>query len=81
MESLERINNMGKTVIVVTHEKALVDHFKKRVITIKNGHIVNDQAGGAYSYKKPENQLLLPEAERKIRSEHPERSERENKNE
>ena len=54
MESLERINNMGKTVIVVTHEKALVDRFKKRVISIKNGHITNDQISGAYSYKKPE---------------------------
>jgi len=54
MESLERINNMGRTVIVVTHEKALVDHFKKRVITIKNGSIINDQIAGAYSYKKPD---------------------------
>jgi len=54
MESLERINAMGKTIIVVTHEKALVDHFKKRVISIKSGHIINDQIGGAYSYKKIE---------------------------
>jgi len=54
MESLERINNMGKTVIVVTHEKTLVDRFKKRVISIRNGHIVNDQIGGEYSYRKAE---------------------------
>ena len=59
MESLERINNMGKTVIVVTHEKALVDHFKKRVITIKNGRIINDQVSGAYNYRKAENSNLL----------------------
>jgi len=68
MASLERINNMGKTVIVVTHETALVDHFKKRVITIKNGHIANDQIGGAYSYRKAENQHLF-DIERKIRAE------------
>ena len=58
MESLERINNMGKTVIVVTHEKALVDRFKKRVITIRNGALINDQIAGAYSYKKPVNPQL-----------------------
>ena len=79
MESLERINNMGKTVIVVTHEKALVDHFKKRVITIKNGYIVNDQSGGAYTYKKNAPQLLSPDAERITRVERPERLERENR--
>lgn len=43
MESLERINNMGKTVIVVTHEKALVDRFKKRVISLKNGALIGDK--------------------------------------
>ncbi|GHU34374.1 cell division ATP-binding protein FtsE [Clostridia bacterium] len=52
MELLERINNLGKTVIVITHEKALVDHFKKRVVTIREGSIINDQASGAYSYKR-----------------------------
>ncbi|MCL1793226.1 MAG: cell division ATP-binding protein FtsE [Oscillospiraceae bacterium] len=46
MESLERINKMGKTVIVVTHEKALVDRFKKRVISIKNGTVINDRPSG-----------------------------------
>jgi cell division transport system ATP-binding protein len=48
MESLERINHMGKTVIVVTHEKALVDRFKKRVISIKNGTVIGDRPGGEY---------------------------------
>jgi cell division transport system ATP-binding protein len=46
MESLERINKMGKTVIVVTHEKALVDRFKKRVKTKKNGTVINDRPSG-----------------------------------
>ena len=67
MESLERINNMGKTVIVVTHEKALVDRFRKRVITIKNGSIINDQIGGAYSYRKAEEQRLF-DIQRKLQA-------------
>ncbi|MCL2813773.1 MAG: cell division ATP-binding protein FtsE [Oscillospiraceae bacterium] len=52
MESLERINNMGKTVIVVTHEKALVDRFKKRVISLKNGALIGDKPGGTTFTKK-----------------------------
>ena len=35
----------GKTVIVVTHEKDLVDYFKQRVITIKHGKIADDRIG------------------------------------
>lgn len=48
MELLERINNIGRTVIVITHEKALVDHFKKRVVTIRKGSIVSDEIGAGY---------------------------------
>jgi len=72
MESLERINNMGKTVIVVTHEKALVDRFKKRVITIKNGLIINDQVGGEYTYKKAEEQRLF-DIQRRLQAEQEQR--------
>ncbi len=47
MNLLVRINQVvGRTVIVVTHEKQLVDHFNKRVVTIENGEIVSDKAGG-----------------------------------
>jgi len=52
MELLERINDIGRTVIVITHEKALVDHFKKRVVTIRKGEIVSDEIGAGYLYKK-----------------------------
>jgi len=52
MEVLERINNIGRTVIVITHEKALVDHFKKRVITIRKGEIVSDEIGAGYVQKR-----------------------------
>lgn len=46
MDLLIRINNLGKTVIVVTHEKDLVNIFKKRVVTIRDGEIVSDRSGG-----------------------------------
>lgn len=45
MSLLVKINELGTTVLVVTHEKELVDHFKKRVVTIKDGKIVNDEIG------------------------------------
>lgn len=49
MDLLIRINaTVGKTIIVVTHEKELVDIYKKRVITIENGEIVSDRTGGTY---------------------------------
>ena len=46
MMLLERINALGTTVVVVTHEKDLVDRFSKRVIALEQGKIVND--GHAY---------------------------------
>ena len=45
---LVTINGLGKTVIVVTHEKELVDRYKKRVVTIEDGRIVSDRIGGSY---------------------------------
>ena len=46
MDLLVKINQLGTTVVVVTHEKDLVDRFGKRVITIDSGHVVNDGVGG-----------------------------------
>ena len=46
MSLLVRINELGTTVVVVTHEKDLVDRFGKRVVTIDSGHVVNDSVGG-----------------------------------
>lgn len=48
LDMLVTINGLGKTVIVVTHEKELVDHYKKRVVTIEDGRIVSDRIGGSY---------------------------------
>ena len=52
MTLLERINALGTTMLVVTHEKELVDRFAKRVVAIKNGTLVSDAEGGYYKYEK-----------------------------
>ena len=46
MRLLVKINSLGTTVVVVTHEKDLVDRFGKRVVTIDGGRIINDSVGG-----------------------------------
>lgn len=47
----EKINEMGTTILVVTHEKELVNAFSKRVITIDGGHVISDGMDGYYSYE------------------------------
>jgi cell division transport system ATP-binding protein len=47
----EKINEMGTTVMVVTHEKELVNAFSKRVITIDGGKLISDGMDGYYSYE------------------------------
>ena len=46
MNLLMKINKLGKTVIVVTHEKNLVDYYKQRVISLRDGKVVEDRVGG-----------------------------------
>lgn len=43
---LQEINNLGTTILVVTHEKNLVNQFSKRVVVIENGKIIRDGTGG-----------------------------------
>ncbi len=52
MTLLERINSMGTTMLVVTHEKELVNRFSKRVVAIKDGELISDEQGGYYKYEK-----------------------------
>ncbi len=52
MMLLERINELGTTVLVVTHEKNLVNRFNKRVVTIENGRLISDETGGYYNVEK-----------------------------
>jgi len=48
MSLLQEINNLGTTMLVVTHEKDLVQHFGKRVIAINEGLVVHDGMDGYY---------------------------------
>lgn len=48
MELLYRINQRGTLVILATHNKAVVDRLKKRVILMKNGKIISDELAGSY---------------------------------
>ncbi|MDH4016031.1 MAG: cell division ATP-binding protein FtsE [Actinomycetota bacterium] len=48
MRLLDRINRTGTTVVMATHDAAVVDQMRKRVIELENGHIVRDQSRGVY---------------------------------
>jgi len=48
MKLLEQINKRGTTVIVVTHNKEIVNEMQKRVVTVKKGVIVSDEERGGY---------------------------------
>ena len=48
MSLLEKINDMGTTILVVTHERELVNRFGKRVVAIESGRIISDAAGAYY---------------------------------
>ncbi|MCR5664376.1 MAG: cell division ATP-binding protein FtsE [Oscillospiraceae bacterium] len=47
----EKINELGTTILVVTHEKELVNAFSKRVISIEGGRVISDGMDGYYSYE------------------------------
>lgn len=49
---LQKINELGTTVLVVTHEKTLVNAFSKRVIAIDGGRIISDGMDGYYNYEE-----------------------------
>ncbi|SHJ62938.1 cell division ATP-binding protein FtsE [Parasporobacterium paucivorans] len=51
MKLLEEINNRGTTVLVVTHNREIVDAMQKRVITMQKGVIISDEKRGGYSYE------------------------------
>ncbi|MEG2001160.1 MAG: cell division ATP-binding protein FtsE [Evtepia sp.] len=49
MALLAKVNELGTTVLVVTHERELVNRFAKRVVAIESGRIISDGAGGYYN--------------------------------
>ena len=48
MEILEQVNQRGITVLVSTHDHAMVNYFRKRVITLDKGQIIRDVQAGTY---------------------------------
>jgi cell division transport system ATP-binding protein len=55
---LQRINKDGTTVILATHDASLVDSLQTRVISLENGRITRDSAGG-YRTARPQSHKLL----------------------
>ncbi len=51
MRLLEEINNRGTTVVVVTHNKEIVNAMKKRVVAMRKGVIISDEQEGEYHYE------------------------------
>ena len=52
MRLLARINRTGTTVVMATHDAAIVDQMRKRVIELEGGHVVRDQSRGVYGYSR-----------------------------
>ena len=49
IDLLKKINDFGTTILVTTHNEGIVNNLQKRVVTLKNGKIVDDQkTGGVY---------------------------------
>ena len=52
MKLLDRINRTGTTVVMATHDAAIVDQMRKRVIELETGKLVRDQSRGVYGYSR-----------------------------
>ncbi|MQA06082.1 MAG: cell division ATP-binding protein FtsE [Streptosporangiales bacterium] len=50
MKILDRINRTGTTVVMATHDAAIVDSMRKRVVELELGKVVRDQSRGVYGY-------------------------------
>ncbi|MFN2593639.1 MAG: cell division ATP-binding protein FtsE [Actinomycetota bacterium] len=48
MRLLDRINRTGTTILMATHDHAIVDSMRRRVIELEAGHVVRDQSRGIY---------------------------------
>ena len=62
IDLLTRINSMGTTVLVVTHEHELVREFNQRVIALAKGEIMGDTATMVISHEEPAPEEAIPEA-------------------
>jgi cell division transport system ATP-binding protein len=58
MELLLRINMKGTTIVVATHNQAVVDRMRRRVVRLENGKIVTDEERGYYYLGLGQGQVL-----------------------
>jgi cell division transport system ATP-binding protein len=61
MQLLDRINRTGTTVMIATHDAALVDWMRRRVVELEQGVIVRDQARGVYGIDSTAGSSSRPE--------------------
>lgn len=52
MKLLDRINRLGTTVVMSTHDSVIVDQMRRRVIELEHGNLVRDQSRGVYGYAR-----------------------------
>jgi cell division transport system ATP-binding protein len=50
MKLLDRINRTGTTVVMATHDSAIVDSMRRRVVELSQGKVIRDQSRGVYGY-------------------------------
>jgi cell division transport system ATP-binding protein len=67
MRILDRINRTGTTVVMATHDHAIVDAMRRRVVQLDEGRVIRDQRSGAYEVRVQSNvrkaaQAAPPEA-------------------
>jgi len=58
VELLSHINQTGTTIVVATHDTAIVDRMQKRVLGFERGQLVRDEQDAAYRLRLPETQIL-----------------------
>ena len=51
MKVIEKINDLGTTVVMATHDRAMVEKMKKRVIVLEDGKLIKDYEKGKYKYE------------------------------
>jgi len=49
MRLLDKVNRIGTTVVMATHDQAIVDAMRRRVIELDGGRVIRDQSRGVYS--------------------------------
>ena len=65
MQVLYRINRTGTTVVVVTHDREMVDKMRRRVIALEDGRVVRDQAAGTYTSRDESTRSSRPASGRR----------------